>query len=450
MSVQSLSVESFSRGEDRYEEVRRAVVWNARVPDRFPDLIVRPRDEAQVVEAVRYAVEADMKLAVRSGGHSWSGSFMRDGGMLLDLSQLDEISIDVEGRVAQVGPGAKGGQLMEQLEPQGLMFPTGHLPSVGLGGFLLQGGFGWNARDWGLGAENVIAIDAVTAEGELVHADAESHSDLYWAARGAGPGFFAVVTRFYLRLHPARKVMTSTYLFPLDALEDLLRWRERVQPQLARFLETSMFIGRDQMGHPGTTIVLEGDTLAESEEEARRSLEPLAEVAASVGAVEAFPCVSCTLLELLARFDAVAFETGLRYTVDNMWTSASTDELLPGIRAIADAMPPSPSNLYLLFWGPLRELPDMAFSMQADLWLSFYAVSNDPAVDESHARLVSERMKAMEALAPGIQLGDENLISRPFPFMATANFARLEAIRYSYDPERRFHSYLGIPTYPNG
>jgi FAD/FMN-containing dehydrogenase len=95
-----------------------------------------------------------------------------------------------------------GEELAPALNARGRMFPGGHCPSVGLGGFLLQGGQGWNCRTLGWACESVRAIDIVTADGELVHASEDENTDLLWAARGAGPGFFGVVTRFHLRLHP--------------------------------------------------------------------------------------------------------------------------------------------------------------------------------------------------------------------------------------------------------
>ena len=95
-----------------------------------------------------------------------------------------------------------GAELAPYLEERGRFFPGGHCPTVGIGGFLLQGGQGWNARGWGWAAEYVEAVDVVTAAGELVRASADENADLYWAARGAGPGFFGVVTRFHLRTLP--------------------------------------------------------------------------------------------------------------------------------------------------------------------------------------------------------------------------------------------------------
>jgi FAD/FMN-containing dehydrogenase len=196
---------AFRRGDAGYESARCGAVINGRKPQRFPDIIVQVASDHDVVAAVRYAKSRNMKIAVRSGGHSWAGAFIRDGGMLIDLSQMRKFSIDVGARTASVQPGLIDSDLNRALRQYDLFFPTGHRRTVGLGGFLLQGGFGWSSRTLGPACASVIAIEAVTANGELVRADLKTNSDLLWAARGAGPGFFGVVARFHLALHPRPK-----------------------------------------------------------------------------------------------------------------------------------------------------------------------------------------------------------------------------------------------------
>ena len=132
------------RGDDGYEELRRRG-HNALKPERYPELIVRPETEAEVVEAVRLARAEGLKVKARSGGHSWTASSVRDG-MLIDLEALDEIIVDPDARTATVQPGVKGDDLGAALRAHGLFFPGGHCPTVCVGGYLLQGGFGWNGR----------------------------------------------------------------------------------------------------------------------------------------------------------------------------------------------------------------------------------------------------------------------------------------------------------------
>src|SRR5262245_46030245 len=121
-----LDGQAFSRGDDGYEAARRATVWNARLPDRFPDLIVQAVTAADVQAAVRHAGEEGMAIGVRSGGHSWSANHVRDGGLLLDVSRLDGVELDAEGYSATVGPGRKGHELCELLDAADRSFPAGH------------------------------------------------------------------------------------------------------------------------------------------------------------------------------------------------------------------------------------------------------------------------------------------------------------------------------------
>src|SRR5262245_13747510 len=115
----------FFRGDDGYEAARCATVWNARTPQRYPDVIVQAHDAGDVVAAIRYACAEGHQVDVRSGGHSWAGNHVRDGGLLLDVSGLTACTVDGERMVAVVGPGKGGSVLAAELDSAGLFFPTG-------------------------------------------------------------------------------------------------------------------------------------------------------------------------------------------------------------------------------------------------------------------------------------------------------------------------------------
>jgi FAD/FMN-containing dehydrogenase len=165
------------------------MVWQKHIPDRFPEVIVTVASDADVIEAVKLARSRGLRISVRAGGHSWIATSLRDGGMLIDLSQLNGVTVDAAARTATAQPAIKNTELVAALEPHGLAFPAGHCPTVGIGGYLLSGGQGWNQGNWGIACKNLLAIDLVNADGELVTADAQRNSELLWAARGGGPGF---------------------------------------------------------------------------------------------------------------------------------------------------------------------------------------------------------------------------------------------------------------------
>jgi FAD/FMN-containing dehydrogenase len=437
-----------AHGEDGYEQARRAAVWNARTPERYPDAIVVAEDEHDVVRAVREAGERDAKIGVRSGGHSWAGNHVRDGGLLLDVSCLREAELDVEAMTATVGPGCHGDELLSTLAEHELFFPAGHCPGVGFGGYLLQGGYGWNGRVHGPACMSVSAIDVVLADGELVHADEAHNAELLWASRGAGPGFFGVVTRFHLRLvrHP-KVVVNSVFLYPLDVLEDVFRWAHEIGPRVAREMEMMVFIHRTEEGE--LEIAVTGPVLADSEQQARAAVAVLESCPVLDRAKLALPYVPGELADLYAGAHA-AYPDGHRYSADNMWTHAPVEDLLAGLRRIAETMPPAPSHMLWMNWRPgvtpQPARPDMAYSVEDDTYIALYGVWEDPAEDEANVAWATERMRELEPHASGIQLADENLGNRPARFLSEEHYARLEQLRAKYDPDGRFHSWMGPPT----
>lgn len=129
-----------------YEEARVGRVFNLRRPDRYPLAIVKAREAAHVVEAVKLAIEHKCRVSVRSGGHSWSVASVRDNAILVDLGDCHEMILDEDTGVVQVSPSTTSAELNKFLNPKGRMFAGGHCPDVAVGGFLLLGGVGWNAR----------------------------------------------------------------------------------------------------------------------------------------------------------------------------------------------------------------------------------------------------------------------------------------------------------------
>jgi FAD/FMN-containing dehydrogenase len=436
------------RGEEGYEEARRAAVWNARTPERYPDVIVLAESEQDVVAAVREAGERGAKIGVRSGGHSWAGNHVRDGGLLLDVSRLRKVEIDAGAMTAAVGPGCHGDELLSTLAEHDLFFPAGHCPGVGLGGYLLQGGYGWNGRVHGPACMSVSAIDVVLASGEPVHADETHNAHLLWAARGAGPGFFGVVTRFHLRLvHRPKVVVNSVFLYPMDVLEEVFRWARDIAPRVARVMELMVFIHRIEGGE--LEIAVTGPVLAESEQQAREAVAVLESCPVLDRAKLALPYVPGELADLYAGAHA-AYPDGHRYSADNMWTHAPVEDLLEGLRRIAETMPPAPSHMLWMNWQPgatpQPERPEMAYSVEDDTYIALYGVWENPAEDHANVAWATERMRELEPHASGIQLADENLGNRPARFLSDAHLQRLERLRGKYDPDGRFHSWMGLPT----
>jgi FAD/FMN-containing dehydrogenase len=193
-----------------YDEAR-AVFY--RSFDRRPAAIVRPANAAEVSRVVSFARETDAELAVRSGGHSVAGHGVSEGGIVLDLAEMRALDIDAEGRTAWAQTGLTASQYTTAAGAHGLATGFGDTGSVGIGGLTLGGGVGFLVRKHGLTIDDLLAAELVTADGELLRVDAETHPDLFWAIRGGG-GNFGVATRFHFRLHEVDTIVSGMLILP--------------------------------------------------------------------------------------------------------------------------------------------------------------------------------------------------------------------------------------------
>ena len=206
--------------DDGYDEARTA--WNAMI-DKRPALIVRCSGVADVIEAVDFARENDLLLAVRGGGHNIAGASVCDGGLVIDLSPMRGIHVDPKARTARVQGGATFADVDHETQAFGLAVPNGVVSTTGVGGLTLGGGFGRLSRKHGLTADNLLSADVVTADGALVTASPDEHPDLFWGIRGGG-GNFGVVTSFEFRLHEVGpEVLFGPIVYRLEDAADVLR-----------------------------------------------------------------------------------------------------------------------------------------------------------------------------------------------------------------------------------
>jgi FAD/FMN-containing dehydrogenase len=437
------------RDADEYETARRAAVWNGDKPDRYPRAIVRAQSAQDVVDAVVYARRHGLRVKARSGGHSWTASSVRDDALLIDLSGLKAIDFDPRSQTATVEPGVRGRELNRLLADHGLFFPSGHCPTVGLGGFLLQGGWGWLSRVIGPACMSVIGVDVVTAEGELIHADEHENADWLWAARGSGAGYFGIVTRFHVRCHPRPPaIWEAHHVYPMAVRDQVLTWALEAEPSFPAELEF-VIMATTPRGPLGEVVdgpaalVMMCSVMSASDEEAQAALALLDTCPVREHALVTLPAQPRSLVELYDGPESVEPE-GLCWCADGMWTNAGPAELVPALAELYDSIPSPASHV---FWYAWREqpLPDSAISIQGTLYLAAIAGWADPAQDVTMRAWPVSQMRRLEPFSRGIQLADENLHARPAQFLSDENAARLEALRAEHDPDGRFLSYL-MPT----
>lgn len=210
-----------------YDQARR--VYNGMI-DRYPRLIVRCADVADVIASVHFARDNDLLLAVRGGAHNGPGLGTCDDGLVIDLSPLRGVRVDPTARTVRVEAGCTSGDMDHASHAFGLAVPSGILSTTGIAGLTLGGGSGYLTRRYGLTIDNLLEADVVLADGRLVTAGASQNEDLYWALRGGG-GNFGVVTSFLFRAHPVGTVHAGLTLWELDRAGEILSWYREFLPR---------------------------------------------------------------------------------------------------------------------------------------------------------------------------------------------------------------------------
>jgi len=431
-----------------FEDAAMGRVFNRRRPGRRPAAVLRARSAEDVAAGVRLANERGWQVTVRSGGHSWAVWSVREDALLIDLGALIDLKYDDATGVVVAGPAVRGGMDLDPyLAERGRFFNGGHCPTVGIGGFLLQGGMGWNCRGWGWAAESIVALDVVTASGELVRADASQNSDLFWAARGAGPGFPGVVTAFHLQTRPRFvQLRQTTYVYPRELAADVLGWFHAARHDVPDTVEL-VVVGitaplPPELGYDGSVIVVDGVCFDDDPAAAAAALAPLDTCPVVDRALLAKRCEPADMAELRAE-QVRANPEGHRYTVDNAYLAGPAEEVVPRLVPAFAELPTAKSFSLWFDMGRAPERPrDMAQSMQTDLYYAAYVVHEDEADDALTRDWLNTTMRSLEPVTAGCYLGDSDFTRRPQQFMSVESFARLQEIRAARDPHGVFPSYL--------
>ena len=427
-------------GSAGFDTARERLIWNKRLAQaRNPAAIVSVRSAEETAAAVRFAQREGLKVSPRGGGHNYQASALRDGGILLDLGGLDTVEIDAARGTAKVGVGIEGGALSERLAAEGFAFPVGHCVDVALSGYLLSGGFGWNAGEWGAACGNVSAIEMVTATGEMVVASAREHEDLFFAARGAGPGFFAAVTAFHLKLHPLpRTAYAWRAAFAAASAPALADWLTAAVAASPPQTEVGCFL----FAHWDTgehAIVLRVSACGESEEDARQMVGAFPSPpndARLIGEVKEGP------LPFTELFKLSPMPAGKRVAADHVWSDAAIGDLLMAVHELPAPGPDSTIDI-VAFGGhtPVAMPRDAALTVSAGTGVGIYGLWDDPADDEANRAWVR---RVDEALAPyriGRYVGEADLTlasNRRAQCFTKEALERLEAFRRLHDPDGLF------------
>lgn len=415
--------------------------------DRRPTVIVRVADAADVAKVIALARETGLELAVRSGGHSSAGHGVSDGGIVLDLADMRGLDIDVKGRTAWAETGLTAGEYTAAAGAYGLATGFGDTASVGIGGITLGGGVGFLARKYGLTIDDLLAAEIVTADGQLLHVDAETHLDLFWAIRGGG-GNFGVVTRFQFRLHeldtivggilflPATPDVISSFIAAAEAAPDELTTIANIMPA-----PPMPFLPAEQHGR---LIILAFLTYAGATEAGERAIAPFRALATPVADMVRPMRYPEMYMPDEEDYHPVAVGRSLFVdAVDHCAAQTIVEHLQASTAAMAVAQ-------LRVLGGAVARVPAAATAFahrQRRIMVNVAALYERPDEKAVHEAWVSDFAAALRQGEPGVYvnfLGEEGAARVREAYPGTT-WDRLAAIKRRYDPTNLFRLNQNIP-----
>ncbi|MFF0594947.1 FAD-binding oxidoreductase [Streptomyces antibioticus] len=429
----------FAPGDPGYDEAR--TVFNAMI-DRRPAVIAQCVDENDVVRAVRFARELDLKIAVRGGGHSVAGSALGDGAVVIDLRHMRAVTVDPEARTARIAGGATMSDLDRACEPHALATTGGRASTTGVGGFVLGGGTGWLDRCHGLAVDNLLGVDLVTADGRRVRADADDDTDLFWALHGGG-GNFGVATSLTLRLHELPEFAIALLLYlPEFGREAARTYRDVIAAApdeasgavLYLTAPPEEFVPPHLVGSLVCGVLL---TYAGSEADLRKVAEPLLALPHEGEVVGALPYadVQCMLDD----------PPGMRNYWSAEYLTGAPDDYVEVFCARGEDLPVPTGTLHALFpqGGAIAAGPhEFPVPYRDAPWgVHPFGLWEDPADDERCIRWVRDVRADAQPWSTGAVylnfIGDEGA-DRVVAGVGAENAGRLARVKRAYDPDNVF------------
>lgn len=438
-------------GDPDYDGARE--VWNAMI-DRKPAGVVRAADVGDIAPTIAFCRARGLDLAVRGGGHNVAGAGTVDGGIVLDLGDLTAVSVDMASRTVRVQGGATLSHIDAATAPHGLVVPVGVVSGTGIGGLTLGGGLGWLTRAYGLAADNLVAVEVVTADGQMVTADQRENPDLFWAVRGGG-GNFGVVSAFTFRAHElGPQVYAGNFMYGQDrwrqAWAGLEEWTRDLPSSMTAITTTltpppMMGVGDEPMLIIGFAWASPNHAAGEALADKLRALAPPdIEEAGDVGWVQ-----------WQSGFDPY-FPKGVRA----YWRNTSFDRLDEDVIDVLVRRGSEQTWLGTAFdvhhlggaFGEVAEDATPFPNRSSRFWINTYGFWNDAADDDARVAFVRAMSADMEPFATGGQYtnfqSQENAGHRsldPREVFGEKKYARLVAAKRRYDPENVFHINHNIP-----
>ncbi len=424
-----------------YDEAR--TLYNAMI-DKHPAMIVRCRDAADVISALRFGREHDLQIAIRGGGHNVAGKGSCDDGLVIDLSMMNGVRVDPVARTVRVEGGALWGDVDHATQAFGLATPTGIISTTGVAGLTLGGGFGYLSRRYGLSLDNLLEADVVTADGRFVTASEHEHPDLFWALRGGG-GNFGIVTSFKFKLHDVSTIYGGPIFYPIDQVTNLLEfyrdWIVNAPREISAFFAVHQgppapFVPEALHFVPAAAFVVCYTGDMNNAEQAVKSFREAAPVALDLMSAMPYPMIQ-------SLFDDL-FSPGLQHYWKSDIIDALPDEAIEIHARYAPGVPDPWSGVHIYpLNGAIHDTPSNATAFpfrDAMATHNILGVNPDPAVAADRTALVRRYHEELRPYSdPGgyvnfmAEEGDERVRAA-----YRDNFPRLTQIKRTWDPDNVF------------
>jgi FAD/FMN-containing dehydrogenase len=432
-------------GHDGYDAARR--VWNGNI-DRRPALIARAAGVADVLEAVRFARDHQLLVAIRGGGHNAAGYGTTDGGLLIDLSTMKGMQVDPAARTARAQAGLVWREFDRETQAFGLATTGGTVSNTGVVGLTLGGGLGWLMGKHGLSVDNVLSADVVTPDGEFRRASAEENADLFWAIRGGG-GNFAVVTSLEFRLHPVGPmILGGLVLHPLSEARSVLRFYREFCVGLPDEAEAYAALLTTPDGAPVIALILGYNG-------------PIADGEKALAPARAFGKPVADLVQPMpyAARNAMIDQPNAVHGIERYWKSGFTkaldDALIDTLVEAAGtfASPLSAVVMFRVHGAATRVSPsDTAFGLRGEQWdlnvLSQWTDAGDGKRQTEWTRAVWGRVEPLITGSAYVNhlAGDD----RPEKIRASygPNYDRLATLKRKFDPDNMLRLNANISPRP--
>ncbi|WP_267379828.1 FAD-binding oxidoreductase [Bacillus sp. GM_Baccil_2] len=412
--------------------------------NKYPLVIVFAQKTQDVVNAVRWAQYKNIPIRVRSGGHNYEGLSINNAGIVIDVSEMNQIELDSNSKTVTVGAGCQNFNLTKTLGNENLVVPNGICPTPSIAGITLGGGHGILSRPLGLLVDHLLEVEMVDANGRIFHSNDYEHSDLFWALRGGGGGNFGICTAFRYRTHQVETVGFAEVSWKLSDLKPVLQaWQKYITCSADKRFTPTLLISSEEQPE----LLMQGIFLGTAQE-----LDTLLQPLLQTGSPMQVTIKDISFLEAATLVSERQPTTPLPFKCMEPYVYS----LLPekGISTIEKFIidPPLNSSVLLFFQGlggKVAEIPTHAtayFHREALAKMVIFSTWNKPEGAAQGIHWVETFYKAMIPFTKGIYVNAPNLSLKNWPALYYGtNFNRLTQVKTKYDVQNIFNFPQSIP-----